>query len=92
MDWITVVMLLIALAAVVQLWMELARQKKQTLSANFAVEEAQRELDRLQAAQAQPMNHSRQQEDGQEREDERGQQAARDEQMQGLRDQCGHAR
>lgn len=59
MDWITVVMLLIALAAVVQLWMELARQKKQTLSANFAVEEAQRELDRLQAAQAQTIHVTR---------------------------------
>ena len=53
MDWITVILLVVALAAIAQLWMELSRQKKQTMSANFAVEEAQRELDRLQAAQAQ---------------------------------------
>jgi signal transduction histidine kinase len=59
MDWITVVLLLIALAAVVQLWMELSRQKKQTLSANFAVEEAQHELERLQAAQAQTIHVTR---------------------------------
>ena len=53
MDWIIVVLLLVALAAIIQLWLELAKQRKQTLSANFAVEEAQRELDRLQAAQTQ---------------------------------------
>jgi two-component system NtrC family sensor kinase len=59
MDWITVILLVVALAAIVQLWMELSRQKKQTLSANFAVEEAQRELDRLQAAQAQTIHVTR---------------------------------
>jgi len=59
MDWITILLLLIALAAIVQLWMELSRQKKQTMSANFAVEEAQRELDRLQAAQTQTIHVTR---------------------------------
>ena len=59
MDWIIVVLLLIALAAVVQLWLELGRQRKLNLSANFAVEEAQRELDRLQAAQAQTIHVTR---------------------------------
>jgi signal transduction histidine kinase len=59
MDWIIVVLLLIALAAILQLWLQLSRQKKLTLSANFAVEEAQRELDRLQAAQAQTIHVTR---------------------------------
>jgi signal transduction histidine kinase len=59
MDWVTIVLLLIALAAIVQLWMDLNKQKKQTMSANFAVEEAQRELDRLQAAQAQTIHVTR---------------------------------
>src|SRR5499427_9589522 len=59
MDWIMVVLLLIALAAIVQLWIELSRQRRQTLSANFAVEEAQRELERLQAAQAQTIHVTR---------------------------------
>jgi signal transduction histidine kinase len=59
MDWIIIVLLLIALAAIVQLWLELERQKKQTMSAHFAVEEAQRELDRLQAAQAQTIHVTR---------------------------------
>jgi signal transduction histidine kinase len=59
MDWITVTLLVVALAAIAQLWMELSRQKKQTMSANFAVEEAQRELDRLQAAQAQTIHVTR---------------------------------
>lgn len=59
MDWIIIALLLVALAAIVQLWLELGRQKKQTLSANFAVEEAQRELERLQAAQAQTIHVTR---------------------------------
>src|SRR6516165_4395915 len=59
MDWIMVVLLLIALAAIVQLWIELSRQRRLTLSANFAVEEAQRELERLQAAQAQTIHVTR---------------------------------
>jgi signal transduction histidine kinase len=59
MDWVIIVLLLVALAAIVQLWLELARQKKQTMSANFAVEEAQRELDRLQAAQTQTIHVTR---------------------------------
>jgi len=59
MDWVIIVLLLVALAAIVQLWLELARQKRQTLSANFAVEEAQRELDRLQAAQTQTIHVTR---------------------------------
>jgi len=53
MDWTLLLLLLVALAAIVQLWMALNNQRRQTLSANFAVEEAQHELDRLQAAQAQ---------------------------------------
>jgi two-component system NtrC family sensor kinase len=53
MDWTLIFLLLIALAAIVQLWIALNNQRRQTLSANFAVEEAQQELDRLQAAQAQ---------------------------------------
>ncbi|HEX3125337.1 MAG TPA: ATP-binding protein [Rhodanobacteraceae bacterium] len=53
MDWTLLFLLLIALAAIVQLWIALNNQRRQTLSANFAVEEAQQELDRLQAAQAQ---------------------------------------
>ena len=53
MDWTLLFLLLIALAAIVQLWIALTNQRRQTLSANFAVEEAQQELDRLQAAQAQ---------------------------------------
>jgi two-component system NtrC family sensor kinase len=59
MDWIIIALLVVALAAIVQLWLELGRQKKQTLSANFAVEEAQRELERLQAAQAQTIHVTR---------------------------------
>ena len=59
MDWIIIVLLLIALAAIVQLWLELSRQRKLTLSANFAVEEAQHELERLQAAQAQTIHVTR---------------------------------
>ena len=59
MDWIIVVLLLIALAAIVQLWLDLSKQKKQTLSARFAVEEAQRELEHLQAAQAQTIHVTR---------------------------------
>jgi signal transduction histidine kinase len=59
MDWIMVVLLLIALAAIVQLWIELSRQRRLTLSANFAVEEAQHELERLQAAQAQTIHVTR---------------------------------
>lgn len=59
MDWIIIVLLLVALAAIVQLWLELTRQKKQTMSANFAVEEAQRELERLQAAQTQTIHVTR---------------------------------
>jgi signal transduction histidine kinase len=59
MDWIMVVLLLIALAAIVQLWIELSRQRRQTMSANFAVEEAQQELERLQAAQAQTIHVTR---------------------------------
>ena len=39
--------------------MELSNQQTQTLSANFAVEEAQHELDRLQAAQAQTIQVTR---------------------------------
>jgi signal transduction histidine kinase len=53
MDWTLILLLLVALAAIVQLWLALNNQRRQTLSANFAVEEAQHELDRLQAAQAQ---------------------------------------
>lgn len=53
MDWTLLFLLLVALAAIVQLWMALNSQRRQTLSANFAVEEAQQELERLQAAQAQ---------------------------------------
>ena len=53
MDWTLILLLLVALAAIVQLWIALTNQRRQTLSANFAVEEAQHELDRLQAAQAQ---------------------------------------
>jgi len=53
MDWTLLLLLLVALAAIVQLWIALTNQRRQTLSANFAVEEAQHELERLQAAQAQ---------------------------------------
>jgi len=53
MDWTLILLLLVALAAIVQLWIALNNQRRQTLSANFAVEEAQQELERLQAAQAQ---------------------------------------
>jgi signal transduction histidine kinase len=53
MDWTLLLLLLVALAAIVQLWIALNNQRRQTLSANFAVEEAQQELERLQAAQAQ---------------------------------------
>jgi len=53
MDWTLLLLLLVALAAIVQLWIALTNQRRQTLSANFAVEEAQQELERLQAAQAQ---------------------------------------
>ena len=53
MDWTLLLLLLIALAAIVQMWIALTNQRRQTLSANFAVEEAQQELERLQAAQAQ---------------------------------------
>jgi two-component system NtrC family sensor kinase len=53
MDWTLLLLLLVALAAIVQLWIALTNQRRQTLSANFAVEEAQDELERLQAAQAQ---------------------------------------
>jgi len=59
MDWMILVLLLVALGAIVQLWLELKRQKRETMSANFAVEEAQRELDRLQAAQAQTIHVTR---------------------------------
>ena len=53
MDWTLILLLLVALAAIVQLWIALNNQRRQTLSANFAVEEAQQELERLQAAHAQ---------------------------------------
>jgi len=53
MDWTLLLLLLVALAAILQLWIALNNQRRQTLSANFAVEEAQQELDRLQAAHAQ---------------------------------------
>jgi len=53
MDWTLLLLLLVALAAIMQLWIALTNQRRQTLSANFAVEEAQQELERLQAAQAQ---------------------------------------
>ena len=53
MDWTLFFLLLIALAAIVQLWIALTNQRRQTLSANFAVEEAHHELERLQSAQAQ---------------------------------------
>jgi two-component system NtrC family sensor kinase len=59
MDWMIVVLLLVALAAIVQLWLQLRSQRRETASANFAVEEAQRELDRLQAAQAQTIHVTR---------------------------------
>lgn len=59
MDWTLLILLLIALVAIVQLWFELRRQKRETVSANFAVEEAQRELERLQAAQAQTIHVTR---------------------------------
>jgi two-component system NtrC family sensor kinase len=53
MDWTLLLLLLVALGAIVQLWLALNNQRRQTLSANFAVEEAQQDLERLQAAQAQ---------------------------------------
>ena len=53
MDWTLLLLLLIALAAIVQMWIALTNQRRQTLSANFAVEEAEQELERLQAAHAQ---------------------------------------
>lgn len=59
MDWTLLVLLLIALVAIIQLWLELRKQKRETDSAHFAVEEAQRELDRLQAAQAQTIHVTR---------------------------------
>lgn len=59
MDWTLLILLLIALAAIVQLWYELRRQKRETVSAHFAVEEAQRELERLQASQAQTIHVTR---------------------------------
>jgi signal transduction histidine kinase len=59
MDWTLLILLLIALASIVQLWLELNKQKRETVSAHFAVEEAQRELDRLQAAQAQTIHVTR---------------------------------
>ena len=59
MDWTLLILLLIALVAIVQLWFELRRQKRETVSANFAVEEAQHELERLQAAQAQTIHVTR---------------------------------
>jgi signal transduction histidine kinase len=59
MDWTLLVLLLVALAAIVQLWLELKRQKRETVSAHFAIEEAQGELDRLQAAQAQTIHVTR---------------------------------
>lgn len=59
MDWTLLILLLIALGSIVQLWLELNKQKRETVSAHFAVEEAQRELDRLQAAQAQTIHVTR---------------------------------
>ena len=59
MDWTLLILLLVALFAIVQLWLELRKQKRETVSANFAVEEAQAELDRLQAAQAQTIHVTR---------------------------------
>jgi two-component system NtrC family sensor kinase len=59
MDWTLLILLLVALAAIVQLWLELRKQRRETVSANFAVEEAQRELERLQAAQAQTIHVTR---------------------------------
>src|SRR5262244_549246 len=59
MDWIIYILLLIALTAIVQLWLELRRQKRENVSAQFAIEEAQQELERLQAAQAQTIHVTR---------------------------------
>jgi len=59
MDWTLLILLLIALVAIVQLWLELRKQRRETVSAHFAIEEAQRELDRLQAAQAQTIHVTR---------------------------------
>jgi signal transduction histidine kinase len=59
MDWTLLILLLVALAAIIQLWLELRKQRRETVSAHFAIEEAQRELDRLQAAQAQTIHVTR---------------------------------
>ena len=59
MDWTLLILLLLALIAIVQLWLELRKQRRETVSAHFAIEEAQRELDRLQAAQAQTIHVTR---------------------------------